>query len=201
MSYFRENIDRMSAYTPGEQPAAGAKVVKLNTNENPYPPSPRAIEAMRTLDADLLRRYPHPLAQPFRLAAAKVLSVPPEWIVPGNGSDDLLAMVVLACAEPGRKVVYPMPTYVLYRTLAEMQDATCVEIPYDEQYNLPVAGLLAEQGAVTFVASPNSPSGTVARASNSRRWPRAFAACWSSTKPTPTSPNPTPWSWCAGTRT
>jgi histidinol-phosphate aminotransferase len=119
----------MAAYVPGEQPPAGVKVIKLNTNENPYPPSPRAIEAAREFDPDSLRRYPHPFAQPFLVAAAKALDVPADWIVAGNGSDDLLAMIVLACAEPGRKVVYPMPTYVLYRTLAEMQDAQCVEVP------------------------------------------------------------------------
>lgn len=162
MSFFRENVDRMSAYVPGEQPPAGAKVVKLNTNENPYPPSPRAVEAMRAMEADCLRRYPHPFAQQFRAAASRALGVPAEWVIAGNGSDDLLAMIVLAAADRGRKVVYPMPTYVLYRTLAEMQDSQAVEVPYDEEYNLPVDALLAEQGAVTFVATPNSPSGTLA---------------------------------------
>jgi histidinol-phosphate aminotransferase len=153
----------MAAYIPGEQPAAGVKVIKLNTNENPYPPSPKAIEALRSIDPDSLRRYPHPFAGPLRQQAAQVLDVPAEWIVAGNGSDDLLAMIVLACADHGRKVVYPMPTYVLYRTLGDMQDAQCVEIPFDEDYNLPVEQLIAQQGAVTFIASPNSPSGTLAQ--------------------------------------
>jgi histidinol-phosphate aminotransferase len=163
MSYFRKNIDAMEGYVPGEQPPVGSKVIKLNTNENPYPPSPKAIAAMRNLDPEYLRRYPHPYADQFRLAAAKALDVPVEWIVAGNGSDDLLAMIVLACAEKGRKVVYPMPTYVLYRTLAEMQDAETVEVPFDDDYNLPVAELIRAGGAVTFIASPNSPSGTQAR--------------------------------------
>ena len=161
MTYFRENVDKMAPYVPGEQPAAGAKVIKLNTNENPYPPSPRAIDAMRNLDADALRRYPQPYAQPLREVAGRVLGVESSWILVGNGSDDLLAMIVLACAGPGRKVVYPMPTYVLYRTLADMQAARAVEVPFDDDYNLPVEALLAERGAVTFIASPNSPSGTL----------------------------------------
>jgi histidinol-phosphate aminotransferase len=164
MSYFRSNVDRMAAYVPGEQPPPGSTVIKLNTNENPYPPSPRAMAAMRELDGEWLRRYPHPYARQFREAAATVLDVPAEWIIPGNGSDDLLAMIVMACAEPGRKVVYPMPTYVLYRTLTEIQDAQCVEVPFDDDYSLPVEALVAERGAVTFVATPNSPSGTVAPA-------------------------------------
>jgi len=150
----------MAPYVPGEQPAAGARVIKLNTNENPYPPSPRAMAALREVDADALRRYPQPYAQPLREAAGRALGVDPAWILAGNGSDDLLAMIVLACADRGRKIVYPMPTYVLYRTLADMQAADTVEVPFDEDYTLPVDALLAERGAVTFIASPNSPSGT-----------------------------------------
>ncbi len=150
----------MAAYVPGEQPAAEAKVIKLNTNENPYPPSPRAMQALREIDADLLRRYPSPAASQFQRSAARALDVPADWIIAGNGSDDLLAMIVLACAEPGRKVVYPMPTYVLYRTLCQMQDAQAVEVSFDEDYNLPVDELVRQDGAVTFIASHNSPSGT-----------------------------------------
>ena len=161
MSFFRDNIDRMAAYIPGEQPAAGSKAIKLNTNENPYPPSPKAIEAMRALDPQLLRRYPQPMADDLRQVASRVLDVPKDWILAGNGSDDLLAMIVLACAQPGRGVVYPMPTYVLYRTLAQMQDAPCIEVPFDDDYSLPVDALAKANGAVTFIASPNSPSGTL----------------------------------------
>lgn len=162
MSYFRQNIDALSAYVPGEQPPPDAKVIKLNTNENPYPPSPAALNVLRELDGELLRRYPHPMARSFREAASKVLGVSADWILVGNGSDDLLTMIMRACAEPGRRVVYPMPTYVLYRTLAQIQDAEIVEVPYHEDYSLPIAEMIAAQAAVTFVASPNSPSGTSA---------------------------------------
>lgn len=162
MSYFRQNIDALSAYVPGEQPSPDAKVIKLNTNENPYPPSPAALNVLRELDSELLRRYPHPMARSFREAASQVLGVSADWILVGNGSDDLLTMIMRACAEPGRRVVYPMPTYVLYRTLAQIQDAEVVEVPYHEDYSLPIEQMIAAQGAVTFVASPNSPSGTTA---------------------------------------
>jgi histidinol-phosphate aminotransferase len=81
-------------------------------------------------------------------------------VIAGNGSDDLLSMIFLACVDAGRKVVYPMPTYVLYRTLAQMQGGTIVEIPFDEDYNLPAERIIAEDGEVTFLARPNSPSGT-----------------------------------------
>ena len=164
MTLFRDNVEAMTGYQPGEQPAPGTKVVKLNTNENPYPPSPAAIEALHGLDAELLRRYPHPYAQGFREVAGEVLGFDPEWILVGNGSDDLLTMLLRSTAEPGRAVVYPTPTYVLYRTLAQIQNAEVVEAPFDEEYNLPVDALAEAGGAVTLVANPNSPSGTLAPA-------------------------------------
>jgi histidinol-phosphate aminotransferase len=162
MTYFRPNINAMSGYVPGEQPPPGTKVIKLNTNENPYPPSPAALQVLRELEGELLRRYPDPMASSFCKAASQVLGVSADWILAGNGSDDLLTMIIRACTEPGRRVVYPMPTYVLYRTLAQIQDAECVEVPYLDDYTLPVEALIEAQGAVTFVASPNSPSGTLA---------------------------------------
>lgn len=162
MSFFRPTVDSLRAYTPGRQPAPGTRVVKLNTNENPYPPSPRAIEALRALDPDQLRRYPHPFGDEFRRAAASVVGVDPSWVLAGNGSDDLLTLLVRATAGPGRPVVYPTPTYVLYRTLAAIQDAPVVEIPFESDFALPVDRLAAAAGALTFVANPNSPSGTMA---------------------------------------
>jgi histidinol-phosphate aminotransferase len=159
--YFRPSVDQMVGYTPGEQPKPGTNIIKLNTNENPYPPSPDAIAVLRNLDSEWLRRYPDSYANDFRKAAGEVLGVPMDWILVSNGSDDLLNLIVRACAELGRKVVYPMPTYVLYRTLAQMQPAESIEIPYGEDYNLPIEELVAAKGAVTFIASPNSPSGHI----------------------------------------
>ncbi len=160
MTYFRRNIEKMTGYVPGEQPGPGEKVIKLNTNENPYPPSPAAVEAMRALEADRLRRYPDPVATAFRLVAADVLNVPVESIIAGNGSDEVLTMILRALVGPGDVVAYPVPTYVLYRTLTEIQEGVAQEIPYGPDYALPTAALAKAAAAVTFVASPNSPSGT-----------------------------------------
>ena len=160
MSYFRPAIDAMTGYVPGEQPKSGIKVIKLNTNENPYPPSPKAIAALQNIDGDSLRRYPDPFAHEFCQAVSEVLGVPTDWIIVGNGSDDVLNILIRACAEGSdRKVVYPMPTYVLYRTLAAMQPSETVEVPYGENFQLPIDELVKANGAVTFIASPNSPSG------------------------------------------
>ncbi|MEZ2249938.1 MULTISPECIES: histidinol-phosphate transaminase [unclassified Microcoleus] len=160
MNYFRKKIHEMSGYVPGEQPPLGTKIIKLNSNENPYPPSPQALKVLQEIDGEILRRYPDPTGKQFRIAASQVLGVPDDWIVVGNGSDDLLNLIVRAVGETGKQVVCPSPTYVLYRTLAEIQDVEFVEIPYPDDYQLPVDLLIAAQGAVTFVASPNSPSGT-----------------------------------------
>ena len=161
MSYFRQTIEALLGYVPGEQPPPHAQVIKLNTNENPYPPSPKALKVLQELPGELLRRYPDPMANAFRRAASQVFGIPSDWILVGNGSDDLLTMILRACTERGRRVVYSMPTYVLYRTLAQIQEAEVVEIPYPQDYSLPVEHLIDAQGAVTFVARPNSPSGTV----------------------------------------
>ncbi len=160
MSYFRPAIDAMQGYVPGEQPKPGTKIIKLNTNENPYAPSPKAMEVLRELDGEYLRRYPDPFARDFCQAVSDALGVPRDWVIVGNGSDDVLNVLVRACAEgSSHKVVYPMPTYVLYRTLAAMQPAEVVEIPYGEDFRLPIEELVAANGAITFIASPNSPSG------------------------------------------
>jgi histidinol-phosphate aminotransferase len=162
MSYFRSAIDTMTGYVPGEQPQPGTNVIKLNTNENPYPPSPKVMEVLRNLDIEHLRRYPDPLAREFCQAVSDVLNVPVNWVIVGNGSDDLLNILVRSCAEGNdRKVVYPIPTYGLYQTLSAMQPATVVEIPYPDNFQLPTKELIAANGAITFIASPNSPSGQV----------------------------------------
>jgi len=159
--FFRPTVSQATGYIPGEQPKPGTPMLKLNTNENPYPPSPAALQVLRQLDSEWLRRYPDPYANDFRQAVSEVLRIPAQWIIVGNGSDEVLNLIVRACAAADRKVAYPTPTYVLYRTLTELQPAQIAEIPYGENFDLPIAALIAENAAITFIASPNSPSGHV----------------------------------------
>lgn len=169
MSYVRPNIDAMAGYVPGEQPRPGTGIIKLNSNENPYPPSPQVVEVLRHFEDELLRRYPDPFARSFCQAIAEVLGVPADWIIVGNGSDDLLNLLVRACADDAaRPIVYPTPTYVLYRTLAALQPATVVEVPYLNDLQFPLKELVAAEGAITFIATPNSPSGHVVALSDLR---------------------------------
>ncbi|MEO1590812.1 MAG: histidinol-phosphate transaminase [Cyanobacteria bacterium J06632_22] len=162
MSYFRPAIDVMTGYTPGEQPKPDTPFIKLNTNENPYPPSPKAVEVLRHLDPEWLRRYPNAYAQDFRQAVSEVLDVPADWVMVGNGSDELLNVIIRAVTEgKHRRLVYPTPTYTLYRVLAAIQPTEVIEIPYPEDFTLPVDALVAAPAAITFIASPNSPTGHV----------------------------------------
>jgi histidinol-phosphate aminotransferase len=162
MINFRDNVKKMEGYMPGEQPPPGSKVIKLNTNENPYLPSPEVMVVLHGFEGEWLRRYPDPMATMAREAAARVYGVHADWILAANGSDEMLALLARAFLEPGRRIAYPMPTYSLYITLAEMQDAATAEVAYDEDYNLPIEGLLAAQADLTFICTPNNPSATVA---------------------------------------
>jgi histidinol-phosphate aminotransferase len=160
---FRPNVEAMVAYVPGEQPPAGAKVVKLNTNENPYPPSPAVADAVRAelgADADRLRLYSDPKALALRQAASDVFGIPVENILHGNGSDELLAMIFRSFVAEGETVAYPYPTYVLYETLAHAQGAKILEVDFDRDFTLPQK-LFGCGARVVFLACPNSPSGTV----------------------------------------
>jgi histidinol-phosphate aminotransferase len=160
----------MSAYTPGEQPRE-AEYVKLNTNENPYPPSPKVFEAIQqALTGDRLRKYPDPLGLAFRKAAGRVLGVDPEGILIGNGSDEVLTMLTRAMAPEGGLIVAPTPSYLLYRTLAEIQGAKYQEIPFTADWQLDSAAI-PSQPAVTFVSNPNSPSGTMIAPDHLADWP------------------------------
>jgi histidinol-phosphate aminotransferase len=161
--FIREAIRNLDGYTPGEQPQ-DRRYVKLNTNENPYPPSPRVLEAVRACATEELRLYPDPMAEALRQRAARLYGFEPEQVLAGNGSDDLLAMIVRACVGPGDRVVYPHPTYSLYDTLVAIGGGDAVHLPFGPDFALP-AGLAEANGRVTFVCSPNSPSGTLVAAS------------------------------------
>jgi histidinol-phosphate aminotransferase len=176
MPRIRPNVAAMAPYVPGEQPAPGVKVIKLNTNENPYPPSPRVVDAIRHEVGEtggLLRLYSDPKALALRQAAADVYGFPIEQVLHGNGSDELLAMVFRTFVAEGESVAYAYPTYVLYETLAHAQGATIKTFDYDRNFALP-QGLFGCGARVVFVASPNSPSGTVYATDELRKLARSL---------------------------
>jgi histidinol-phosphate aminotransferase len=138
------------------------KVIKLNTNENPYPCSPKVNEAIKQAVDRGLQRYPDPTAASFRHRAAEVLGVDPDWILCGNGSDDLLTILTRAFVPQGGLLRLPYPSYVLYKTLAQIQGAQAEECPFDTHWQPGEEYLAARPGlGLAYLPNPNSPTGTV----------------------------------------
>jgi histidinol-phosphate aminotransferase len=150
----------MEGYTPGEQPGAGERVVKLNTNENPFPPSPKVMQAIREMEPENLRRYPNPTADKFRESAAKVLGVEKEMIIAGNGSDDILTIATRTFIPPDGKLAFPDPTYSLYPILARLEEAKSIGVAWEKDWSLPVDALADTKADAIYLANPNAPSGT-----------------------------------------
>jgi histidinol-phosphate aminotransferase len=160
MSFFRPAIDRIEGYRPGEQPQEPGWV-KLNTNENPYPPSPHVVEAIRAAALGPLNLYPDPLATKFREAAAPLFGVEPDWLLPANGSDENLTMLLRSFVDAGELVAYPYPSYILYETLADIQGGRHERIVLnaDWSWNREATRPIIERARLVLVPNPNSPSG------------------------------------------
>jgi histidinol-phosphate aminotransferase len=170
----RPLVRALRAYVPGEQPHIPG-LVKLNTNENPYPPSPRVLAAVRAATDDRLRLYPNPTAQPLREKLARLHRCTPRHVFVGNGSDECLALAVRAFVEPrhpdrargeARSIVqYFTPSYSLYPVLADSHGAVRHAVPLQADFALPEVAALRREGrwrfdaAVTFITTPHAPSG------------------------------------------
>jgi len=170
MPYERNNIQALSAYTPGEQPQSTQRVIKLNTNENPYPPIEPVMEAIRALPAESLRKYPSPAAMNFRKIAAQVHEVSPDQIIATNGGDELLRLAISVFCEPrtsqssrgGIGVVEP--SYSLYPVLAAAHDTSVTSVPLNADYSLPddlEEKMLAAGVNVLLLVNPHAPSGAL----------------------------------------
>lgn len=157
--YLRKNIAALAGYIPGEQPQ-NSDFIKLNTNENPYLPSPRVLSSLRKAADRSLRLYPEPLGDSLRNLAASRFGVRAENILAGNGSDELLSILARCFVGRGDRVVHPVPTYTLYDTLIAIQEGEEIGVDYPADFSLP-EGLYAEKAALTFLCNPNSPSGTL----------------------------------------
>jgi histidinol-phosphate aminotransferase len=171
--YFRSNIAAMIGYIPGEQPQDQG-FIKLNTNENPYPPSPKVYSALRKAINPSLRLYPEPLSDTLRSTAADIYGLDPSNIIVGNGSDELLSIVLRCFVGPQDRVAFPVPTYSLYDTLIEIQNGVAVRVDFAPDFSLPDS--LAEQhAALTFLCNPNAPSGTLVSLAEIDRLARAVS--------------------------
>jgi histidinol-phosphate aminotransferase len=172
--FVRSTVRAMEGYAPGEQPAAGVQVVKLNTNENPFPPSPNVMRAIRGLAPEHLQRYPNATGDQFRQVAGEMLGLSADHILCGNGSDDILTIATRTFLAPGDTLAYPEPTYSLYPVLAKLQDAKVRAVAWEKDWSLPIDALLATQAGAIFLANPNAPSGTLTPVSAIARVAAAF---------------------------
>ncbi len=158
MSYLRNNIAEMAAYVPGFQPPDEAEWIKLNTNENPYPPSPQVIEAIKAATGDDLRKYPDAPSLAGREAAAELYGYPVDWVIMANGSDELLNNLIRACVGEGEEVAYLQPSYSYYSTLAAVQGARIKTFALTESGE--IKGFPERYtGKLFFLTNPNAPFG------------------------------------------
>jgi histidinol-phosphate aminotransferase len=160
LDLLRPAVRAMAAYTPGEQVA---DLVKLNTNEGAFGPSPQVMATLAAIADESLRVYPDPTSHQLRLAAAARFGVTPEQVLVGNGSDDCLTIVYRGFLDVGQRVVCPWPTYGLYDTLAVLQGAKLIRRPFQQiarRFELP-PDLTKQRAKMIILANPNNPSSTL----------------------------------------
>jgi len=155
--YFRKAVEALEPYVPGTQPEDRGWL-KLNTNENPFPPSPRVLKAIREAADERLALYPNPTAEPVRVAAANAFGVTPDMLIVGNGADEVLAMICRACLGKGDRVLVGDPTYTLVEALVAVQEARLTRVPLRRDFTLPER-FFGRPAALVYLPSPNAPTG------------------------------------------
>ncbi|CAN7184280.1 histidinol-phosphate transaminase [Pararhizobium sp. LjRoot235] len=151
-------VGALKPYAAGEQPRI-ANLVKLNTNENPYGPSPRAIAAMQAAVADTLKLYPDPSALALREAIARTYGVSPDEVFVGNGSDEVLAHAFVALLKHEKPLLYPDITYSFYPTYCRLFGIEAVEVPLNDGFGIDIGDYDRPCGAI-ILPNPNAPTGT-----------------------------------------
>jgi len=159
LDWTRLDLKDVEGYVPGEQPQM-ARLVKLNTNENPYPPSPLVKETFDKFSVESLRLYPDPMMTELRKTASDVYGVAADWIIGGNGSDEILSMLLRCAVSPKEKVWTVYPTYSLYPILVRIAGGEPASMDLKDDGALP-AGLADVPGRLLLLANPNPPLGTV----------------------------------------
>jgi histidinol-phosphate aminotransferase len=144
--YWSDSIKQLQPYTPGEQ-ISGDSIIKLNTNESPYPPSPAVFLALECLEAESLKLYPDPLASDLRASLANNFDVSPDKVFVGNGSDDVLAMAFMAFFR-GKTIQFPELTYSFYPVWCDLFDIDFINTPMTEDFGINTQALAMQNGGV-----------------------------------------------------
>lgn len=175
-SYFRKVIDEIDGYTPGEQPQRIGGWTKLNTNENPYPPSPAVAELLQEMDPAVLRLYPDPVCRELRKLAAHLNGLCLDNVIIGNGSDDILTIAMRCFVSEDQLAACPEPSYSLYPVLANIQGAACLQIPLNDDFSLPDDFVeKAGNAKLLLIPRPNAPTGTAFAIDKMKQICRDFA--------------------------
>lgn len=154
--FWTDTVNRLTPYVPGEQ-RSGSNIIKLNTNENPYPPSPRVMSAIRAVDGHMLRRYPDPESERLRATLADYHGVQPQNVFVGNGSDEILALAFLAYFTRNDALQYPDITYSFYPVYCDLYGIASRQIALEEDYTLSLDKFEPNAGSIIF-PNPNAPT-------------------------------------------
>ena len=152
-----DKLRKIKPYVPGEQ-SKNKHIIKLNANENPYPPSPKAIEALKAFPYDSLRRYPNTSAQPLREALAKHYKISPDEIFVGNGSDEVIALAFMSFFNSDKAICFPDITYSFYPVWCSLYEIPYRQIPLDANFRIKAEDYYESNGGV-ILPNPNAPTG------------------------------------------
>ena len=176
--YWTELARRLTPYVPGEQ-RSGANIVKLNTNENPYPPSPAVLSAISQVSADAIRRYPDPDATALRESLATYHGLRPEQVFVGNGSDEILAMAFMAFFTGDKPLQFPDISYSFYPVYCDLLDITPATVALDDNYQLKLDSFDSDGGGIIF-PNPNAPTAVDVKLTEIQNYSARHLNRWSS---------------------
>lgn len=158
--YWNSRLRDATEYVPGEQPRDLGEFIKLNTNENPFPPSKAVLEAIRSAANESLKRYPDPTARLLREAYAESRGLKPEQVFVGNGSDEIFTLIFRGLVEPEGLAAFAYPSYALYVTLAQMNGVRHELVNLNPDFSYNMAGFLKKKYNLIIIANPNNPTGS-----------------------------------------
>ncbi|QDQ02818.1 histidinol-phosphate transaminase [Lysinibacillus fusiformis] len=157
----RKHLKNLKGYVSGIQPTFNNDIIKLNSNENPYPPSSRIMDCLKDFNFEQLRFYPSAKSDSLRECISKIYDVEVENIFCGNGSDEIISLVFKGFFEENSSIILPYPTYTLYETIAKIQNVNTIFINTDEDFSIDIDKILSTSKKATgvVIVNPNAPTG------------------------------------------
>ncbi|MMZ53639.1 Histidinol-phosphate aminotransferase [compost metagenome] len=174
MSIVQPHIERLHAYSSGIQPPKGNGAIKLNLNENPYPPSTHVLKALHSIDEETLQRYPDALCDELRTALAKLYGVKKEQTLCGNGSSEIISLLFSVFIRAQDRIAIPYPSFSLYHSVAAVHQVECVNVPTQDDFSVNVEWLLESRSNVIVLVNPNAPTGRLLPVSEVERLVKNF---------------------------